>query len=109
MFHIYWCTGKPWSSSIILYNGNIIAQHHHTHNGINVFLYLYISTSTFQRYSYLLADQPTLRTPLALKESGLFNCRIDQAADAMFSLVVTNFFIQNITLCVYVGLRIEYM
>ena len=30
MFHYYWCTRKPWSSSIMLYNNNIIAHNHHT-------------------------------------------------------------------------------
>ena len=32
VFHIYWCTRKPRSYSIILYNNSIIAQHHHTNN-----------------------------------------------------------------------------
>ena len=27
---VYWCTRKPWSSSIVFYDDNIIAQHHQT-------------------------------------------------------------------------------
>ena len=44
---------------------------------------------------FLLANYPSFRSLLELKESGAFSCRIDQCADAMFSLLITNFFIQN--------------
>lgn len=44
---------------------------------------------------FLLANYPSFRALLELKESGAFTCRIDQCADAMFSLLITNFFIQN--------------
>lgn len=44
---------------------------------------------------FLLANYPSFRSLLELKESGAFTCRIDQCADAMFSLLITNFFIQN--------------
>jgi len=46
----------------------------------------------------LLAQYPTVRGALELTESGLFKCRIDQTADAMFSLYTTNFFIANFSL-----------
>ena len=46
----------------------------------------------------LLAQFPTVRGSLELTESGLFDCRIDQTADAMFSLYTTNFVIANFSL-----------
>jgi len=45
---------------------------------------------------FLFSQYVTLRASLQLPESGGFDCRLDQAADAMFSLIVTNFFIGNI-------------
>ena len=47
---------------------------------------------------FLFSEYPTLRAALQLPESDVFVCRLDQAADAMFSLIVTNFFIGNIAL-----------
>jgi len=41
-FNYYWCTRKPWSSSIMLCNDDIIAHNHYTHNGMS----FYISKST---------------------------------------------------------------
>ena len=49
---------------------------------------------------FLFAQFSTVRQSLQLAESGVFDCRIDQAADAMFSLIVTNFFIGNIQMVV---------
>ena len=43
----------------------------------------------------LFASSTTVRKYLELEESGIFACRADQCADAMFSLIVSNFFIQN--------------
>ena len=42
MFHIYWCTRKSWSSSVLLYDSIIIALHHHTNNNQP---YIFTSTS----------------------------------------------------------------
>ncbi len=44
----------------------------------------------------LLANFATVRGSLELTESDLFACRVDQTADAMFSLYTTNFVIGNI-------------
>ena len=46
---------------------------------------------------FLFAEYPTFRALLETEESGEFTCRIDQCADAMFSLLLTNYFIQNST------------
>ena len=46
---------------------------------------------------FLFAEYPSFRLLLETEESGEFSCRIDQCADAMFSLLLTNFFIQNAT------------
>ena len=46
---------------------------------------------------FLFAEYPTFRSLLETEESGEFSCRIDQCADAMFSLLLTNFFLQNAT------------
>jgi len=40
---------------------------------------------------FLIASYPSIRGQLELKETGLFNCRIDQCADALFTLFVTGF------------------
>jgi hypothetical protein len=49
----------------------------------------------------LLAEFPTIRGSLELVESGVFQCRMDQTADAMFSLYTTNFFISNFSLFIF--------
>ena len=38
MFHYYWCIRKLWSSSILIYNNNIIAQHIASYSQYHVFL-----------------------------------------------------------------------
>jgi hypothetical protein len=42
----------------------------------------------------LLAEYPTLRRSLELKDSGVFSCRVDQAADGLFTLVGSTWAIQ---------------
>ena len=51
MFYVEWYIRKPWSSSIMLYNNNIIAHNRHTHNNPYIFLHLYISTSTMIQHN----------------------------------------------------------
>ena len=41
VLHYYWCIMKPLSSSIMLYNNNIIAHKHHTDiNHLSISLHL---------------------------------------------------------------------
>ena len=46
MFHYYWRIRKLWSSFTMLYNNNIIAHNHHTHNNPS----FYISTSAILQF-----------------------------------------------------------
>ena len=74
MFHHYWCIWKSWSSFIMLYNNKFIAHNIHTHNGINIFLHLYIFTSPLQvlrrpRRRHNLFLSLALRLPLCIWSS----------------------------------------
>ena len=46
MLHYYWCTRKPLSSSITIYDNYTIAQHHQTNN--NPYIYHFNHTLNHQ-------------------------------------------------------------
>ena len=95
LFRYYWCIRNPSSSSSMLYNNNIIAHNHHAHNGINVFLYFYISTSTI-----------LTGTVKALTSAGVPSCEVFFAKQGPNSGIVPHSDKNNFIITCHLGLDV---